>query len=113
MPSLGALNIIVLTSLAQSSPDFFRYVLTLTQYLQSGRRQPSPFAKSKKKSFSSAFNKMLPYILSERLASYFNLPDQLLMLILSFLTQQVQQVFFYGQMSKTSMENTGSLQGCV
>lgn len=63
--------------------------------------------------FSSAFNKMQPYILIERLASYFNLPDQLLMLILNFLTERVQQVFVNGQMSNTSVSNTGSPQGCV
>lgn len=36
--------------------------------------------------FSSAFNKMQPHLLIQRLALEFNLPDQLLLLILNFLT---------------------------
>ncbi len=63
--------------------------------------------------FSSAFNKMQPYILIERLASYFNLPDQLLTLFLNFLTDRTQQVLVNGVMSKTWVSNTGSPQGCV
>ena len=38
--------------------------------------------------FSSAFNKLQPHILIERLASYFNLPHQLISLILNFLTNR-------------------------
>ncbi|XP_030272344.1 uncharacterized protein LOC115581424 [Sparus aurata] len=34
--------------------------------------------------FSSAFNKMQPHILIQRLSSYFNLPDQFLLLLLNF-----------------------------
>ena len=63
--------------------------------------------------FSSAFNKMQPHILIERLSSYFNLPDQLLLLILNFLTERVQKVFVNGIMSTTTVSNTGSPQGCV
>lgn len=40
--------------------------------------------------FSSAFNKMQPHILIEHLASYFMLPDQILLLLLNFLTDRVQ-----------------------
>lgn len=43
--------------------------------------------------FSSAFNKMQPHILIERLASYFNLPDQLLTLFLNFLTDRTHNGF--------------------
>ncbi len=63
--------------------------------------------------FSSAFNKMQPHILIKRLSSYFNLPDQLLLLILNFLTERVQQVFVNGKMSTATVSNTGSPQGCV
>ena len=61
--------------------------------------------------FSSAFNKMQPHILIERLSSYFNLPDQLLLLILNFLIKRVLQVFVNGKMSTTTVSNTGSPQG--
>ncbi len=50
--------------------------------------------------FSSAFNKMLPHILVERLASCFNLPDQILLLLLNFLTDRTRQVFVNGHISK-------------
>lgn len=63
--------------------------------------------------FSSAFNKMQPHILIERLASYFNLPDQILLLLLNFLTDRLQQVFVNGHMSSIITSNTGSPQGCV
>lgn len=56
---------------------------------------------------------MQPHILIERLASYFDLPDQLLMLILNFLIERLQQVFVNEQMSKLSVSDTGSSQGCV
>ncbi len=42
--------------------------------------------------FFSAFNKMQPHILMERLASHLNLPDRLLLLILDVLTERVQQL---------------------
>ena len=58
--------------------------------------------------FSSAFNKMQPHILIERLASYFNLPHQLLTLVLNLLTDRTQQVLVNGIMSNTSVSNTGS-----
>lgn len=63
--------------------------------------------------FSSAFNKMQPLILIERLASYFNLSDQLLALFLNFLTDRTQRVLVNGVTSKTQVSNTGSPQGCV
>uniref|UniRef100_A0A1A8LS20 Reverse transcriptase domain-containing protein n=3 Tax=Nothobranchius TaxID=28779 RepID=A0A1A8LS20_9TELE len=63
--------------------------------------------------FSSAFNKMQPHILIERLANVFNLPDQLLLLILNFLTGRTQRVLVNGQISLPLMSSTGSPQGCV
>ncbi len=63
--------------------------------------------------FSSAFNKMQPHILIEKLASYFNMPDQLLNLFLNFLTDRTQAVLVNSLMSKSLFSNTGSLQGCV
>lgn len=63
--------------------------------------------------FASAFNKMQPHILIERLASYFKLLDQLLTLFLNFLTDRTQQVLVNGVISKTRVSNTGSPQGCV
>ncbi len=54
--------------------------------------------------FSSAFNKMQPYILIERLASYFNLPDHLVTLFLNFLTDRTQQVLVNGVMSKIGLQ---------
>lgn len=63
--------------------------------------------------FSSAFNKIQPHILIERLASYFKLPDVLLMLCLDCLTDRIQQVWVDGLMSSTKVTNTGSPQGCV
>ncbi len=53
--------------------------------------------------FSSAFNKMQPHILMERLASHLNLPDRLLLLILDVLTERVQQLLTSGQMSRRSV----------
>lgn len=44
---------------------------------------------------------MQPHILIERLASYFYLPDQLLALLLNFLTNRTQQVLINGVLSKT------------
>ena len=63
--------------------------------------------------FSSAFNQLQPHILIERLASYFNLPHQLLSLILNFLTNRPQQVLVNGAKSNILLSNTGSLQVCV
>lgn len=63
--------------------------------------------------FSSAFNKMQPHILIQRLSSYFNLPDQFLLLLLNFLTDRKQQVLVNGALSDVVVSNTGSPQGCV
>ena len=49
--------------------------------------------------FSSAFNEMQPHILIHRLSSYFNLPDQFLLLLLNFLTDRKQQVLVNGTLS--------------
>lgn len=48
--------------------------------------------------FSSAFNKVQPHILIERLASRFMLPDQILLMILNFFNR-LQQVFVNGRKS--------------
>ena len=61
--------------------------------------------------FFSAFNKIGPPI--ERLASYFMLPDQILLLFLNFLTDRVQCVFVNDHMSTPFTCGTGSPQGCV
>ena len=63
--------------------------------------------------FSSAFNQLQPHILIERLASYFNLPHQLLSLTFNFLTNRPQQVLVNGAKSNILLSNTGSLQVCV
>lgn len=63
--------------------------------------------------FSSAFNKMQPHILIERLANEFQVPNQLLLLLLNFLTDRTQRVFVNGQLSQPITSNTGSPQGCV
>ena len=63
--------------------------------------------------FSSAFNKMLPHVLIERLSSYFNLPNHILTLLLNFLTDRTQRVLVNGVMSETLVSSTGSPQGCV
>ena len=63
--------------------------------------------------FSSAFNKMQPHILIQRLHSYFNLPDQLSLLCLNFLTDRTQRVSVNGKLSDIFLCNTGSPQGCV
>lgn len=63
--------------------------------------------------FSSAFNKMQPHILIERLANDFQLSNQLLLLLLNFLTDRIQRVFVNGQLSQPISSNTGSPQGCV
>ena len=63
--------------------------------------------------FSSAFNKMQPHILIQRLSSYFNLPDQFLLLLLNFLTDRKQQVLVNGALSDVVVSNTSSPQGCV
>ena len=63
--------------------------------------------------FSSAFNKMQPHILIDQLSSYFKLPDQLLLLLLNFLTDRKQRVLVNGTMSNLLVSNTGSPQGCV
>ena len=49
--------------------------------------------------FSSAFNKMKLHILTEQLASFFMLPDQILLLFLNFLTDRMQRVFMNDHMS--------------
>ncbi len=56
---------------------------------------------------------MQPHFLIDRLESYFNLPDQLLLLLLNFLTDRKQQVLINGTMSNIVVSNTGSPQGCV
>ena len=63
--------------------------------------------------FSSAFNKVQPHILINRLASHFRRPDQLLMLFLNFLTERTQQVLVNGKLSNSVVTSTGSPQGCV
>ncbi len=56
---------------------------------------------------------MQPHILMERLSSHFMLPDQILLLILNFLTNRLQQVFVNGHMSSVLPSNTGSPQDYV
>ncbi len=56
---------------------------------------------------------MQPHILIERLSSHFQLPDQILLLLLNFLTNRVQRLLVNGHMSKLLISNTGSPQGCV
>lgn len=51
--------------------------------------------------------------LIQRLSSYFNLPDQFLLLLLNFLTDRKQQVLVNGALSDVVVSNTGSPQGCV
>ena len=63
--------------------------------------------------FSSAFNKMQPHILIERLAAEFELPHQILLLLLNFLTDRTQRVSVNGHLSQAITSNTGSPQGCV
>lgn len=46
--------------------------------------KPSAHARLLFSDFPSAFNKMQPHILIERLTSYFYLPDQILLLLLHF-----------------------------
>lgn len=41
------------------------------------------------------------------------LPDQILLMILNFLTNRLQQVFVNGHMSSLRVSNIGSPQGCV
>ncbi len=59
------------------------------------------------------FCKKQPHIVTERLASHFSLSDQLLTLILNFLSERVQQGFVNGELSKMPISNTSSPQGCV
>lgn len=87
--------------------------LLLSNSLYKHLENPGTHARLLFADFSSAFNKMQPHILIQRLASDFNLPDQLLVLILSFLTGRVQQVLVNGLRSTSSVTNTGSPQGCV
>ncbi len=75
--------------------------------------KPSAHARLLFADFSSAFNKMQPHILIEQLSSYFNLPNQILLLLLNFLTDRIQRVFVNGSMSSVITSNTGSPQGCV
>ena len=89
-------------------PNFLYWTLC-----KSNKKKPKSHARLLFAYFSSTFNKMQPHILLERIASYFNLPDQLLMVILHFLTERVQQVFVNGKMSNTTMSNTGFPQGCL
>lgn len=59
--------------------------------------------------FTLAFNQMQPHILIEQLASYFKLPDQILMLLLDFLMDGIQQVFMnehYVEHNMNSMSST-------
>ena len=63
--------------------------------------------------FSSAFNKMQPDNLIECLASYFDPPDHISLLLLNCLTDIIQWVFVNGQISTSITSNTGSPQGCV
>ena len=63
--------------------------------------------------FSSAFNKMQPHILIEKVSSYFNFSDQLSLLCLNFLTDRTQRVLVNSIMSGPIISNTGSPQGCV
>lgn len=96
--------------LGKSVEDAKLFILnTLHKHLET----PGAHARLVFADFSSAFNKMQPHILIERLDSYFNLPHQLLILILNFLTERVQQVFVNGQMVNMSIFTTGSPQGCV
>lgn len=76
-------------------------------------QQPKSQARLLFAHFSSAFNKMQPHVLIERLASHFMLPHQILLMILNFLTGRLQQVLVNGHMSSVISSNTGSPQGCV
>ena len=63
--------------------------------------------------FSSAFNRMQPHLLIQRLSTYFDLPHQLSLLCLDFLTNRTQQVLVNGKLFDPLISNTGSPQGCV
>jgi len=56
---------------------------------------------------------MQPHILIERLAAEFELPHQILLLLLNFLTDRTQRVSVNGHLSQAIISNTGSPQGCV
>lgn len=73
--------------------------------------QPKSHARLLFADFSSAFNKMQPHILIERLSSHFMLLDQILLMILNFLTNRLQQVFVNGRMSSVIQSNIGSPSG--
>lgn len=63
--------------------------------------------------FLCTFNKMQPHILFDCLASYFELPNQFLVLLLNFLTNRIQWVLVNGRVASIRLSSTGSPQGCV
>lgn len=65
------------------------------EYLEKPRCHAKPLFAD----FSSAFNKIPPKILIERLTSHFNLLEQIVWLLLNFLTNRVQWILVNGLMS--------------
>lgn len=63
--------------------------------------------------FLCTFNKMQPHILFDCHASYFELPNQFLVLLLNFLTNRIQRVLVNGHTSSIRLSSTGSPQRCV
>lgn len=63
--------------------------------------------------FLCTFNKMQPHILCDCSASYFELPNQFLVLLLNFLTNRIQRVLVNGHMSSIRFSSTCSPQRCV
>ena len=63
--------------------------------------------------FSSAFNLMQPHLLLKRLITDFNLPHQVVLWLLDFLTNRKQRVSVNGCVSDSLALSTGSPQGCV
>ena len=63
--------------------------------------------------FSSAFNTIHPNTLAQRLQDDFELDGSLILWLLDFLSQRVQQVKVGSSLSDQIMTNIGSPQGCV
>ena len=88
-------------------------IITLLHLIYTHLETPQAHVKILFVDFSSAFNTIRPHILAQRLQEEFSLDSGLILWLLDFLSQRVQQVKVGMSLSETIVTSTGSPQGCV
>jgi hypothetical protein len=97
----------------QSSRGVDDAILTLLHLAYTHLEAPKTHIKIIFFDFSSAFNTIHPNTLAQRLQDDFELDGSLILWLLDFLSQRVQQVKVGSSLSDQIMTNIGSPQGCV